>query len=107
MRRPTDEGSNRRNLLDEPLEYPKAGFAWSIARRDHALTPSPNGGWPMATMAGMLGIQLRKTSVYTLGQRLRPSSLTLIHEAWRFAELAAALAWPFFLGTALLMGRLW
>jgi adenosylcobinamide-phosphate synthase len=89
-----------------PVHYPKASCAWTIARRDHALTPSPNGGWPMATMAGMLGIQLRKTSVYTLGQRLKPSSLALIHEAWRFAELAAALAWPCFLGLAIMMGRL-
>ncbi|HET9240927.1 MAG TPA: adenosylcobinamide-phosphate synthase CbiB [Oligoflexus sp.] len=89
------------------LDTPRAAFAWSVARRDHALTPSPNGGWPMATMAGMLGIQLRKTSVYTLGQRLRPSTLPLIHEAWRFAEGAAALAWPFFMAAALLMAGLW
>ncbi len=85
----------------KPLENPKAAFAWHVARRDHRLTPSPNGGWPMATMAGMLGIQLRKTSVYSLGQRLRPSTLPLIHEAWSFAELAAALAWPCFLAAVL------
>jgi adenosylcobinamide-phosphate synthase len=91
----------------QKVDAPKAAFAWSIARRDHALTPSPNGGWPMATMAGMLGIQLRKTSVYTLGQRLKPSTLPLIHEAWRFAEGAAALAWPFFLAAALLMAGIW
>jgi adenosylcobinamide-phosphate synthase len=93
--------------LVQRLDNPKAACAWAVARRDHALTPSPNGGWPMATMAGMLGIQLRKTSVYTLGQRLRPSTLPLIHEAWQFAELAAALAWPCFLTAALLLSGLW
>lgn len=44
-----------------------------IMLRDHDLTPSPNGGWPMAAMAGLLGIQLRKRGVYQLGDRLRPS----------------------------------
>ncbi|HYX39052.1 MAG TPA: adenosylcobinamide-phosphate synthase CbiB [Oligoflexus sp.] len=78
------------------LPKPDARAAWVVARRDHALTPSPNGGWPMAAMAGMLGIQLRKSGVYTLGYPLRPSTLPLIHEAWRYAELAASIAWPFF-----------
>lgn len=41
--------------------------------RDHDLTPSPNGGWPMAAMAGLLGIQLRKRGLYQLGDKLRPS----------------------------------
>jgi adenosylcobinamide-phosphate synthase len=89
------------------METPKARFAWAVARRDHALTPSPNGGWPMATMAGMLGIQLRKNSVYTLGQRLRPSTLPLIHEAWLFAEQAAALAFPVFFAAAFTFAGLW
>ena len=31
-----------------------------------ARTPSPNGGWPMAAMALVLGVQLRKPGVYTL-----------------------------------------
>jgi adenosylcobinamide-phosphate synthase len=88
-------------------QLPNARAAWSVALRDHALTPSPNGGWPMATMAGMLGIQLRKSGVYTLGQPLRPSTLPLIHEAWRLAELAAAIAWPFFFAASLGWRGLW
>ncbi|WP_141734933.1 adenosylcobinamide-phosphate synthase CbiB [Oligoflexus tunisiensis] len=89
------------------LDNPSARAAWAVARRDHARTPSPNGGWPMATMAGMLGIQLRKPSAYTLGLPLRPSALPLIHEAWRFAELAAALAWPWFLAAAIVMAGMY
>jgi len=89
------------------VHVPNTRAAWSVALRDHALTPSPNGGWPMATMAGMLGIQLRKSGVYTLGHPLRPSTLPLIHEAWRFAELAAAIAWPFFFAASLGWAGLW
>ena len=32
--------------------------AWTIAKRDHARTPSRNHGWPMAAMAGALRVQL-------------------------------------------------
>ncbi|PZQ69929.1 MAG: cobalamin biosynthesis protein CobD [Variovorax paradoxus] len=34
--------------------------------REAARTPSPNSGWPMAAMALMLGVRLRKPGVYTL-----------------------------------------
>ncbi|HEY3613633.1 MAG TPA: CobD/CbiB family cobalamin biosynthesis protein, partial [Gaiellales bacterium] len=35
-----------------------------IALRDHGLAPSPNGGWPMAAMAGGLGVRLAKRGSY-------------------------------------------
>lgn len=62
--------------------------AFTIARRDHAQTPSPNGGWPMAAMAGLLAIRLQKPGVYTLGDALRPSELSILSEAWRVTRLA-------------------
>lgn len=37
-----------------------------IALRDHARTASPNAGWPMAAMAGALGVRLDKRAAYTL-----------------------------------------
>lgn len=46
--------------------------AWKIARRDHAKTPSRNHGWPMATMAGALRVQLEKPGHYVLGDNLEP-----------------------------------
>ena len=42
--------------------------AWSIAKRDHAKTPSRNHGWPMAAMAGALRVQLEKPGQYVLGE---------------------------------------
>ena len=39
---------------------------WSRLRQEAPQTPSPNSGWPMATMALLLDIRLSKPDVYTL-----------------------------------------
>jgi adenosylcobinamide-phosphate synthase len=39
---------------------------WSRLQQEAAKTPSPNSGWPMASMALLLNIQLAKPDVYTL-----------------------------------------
>ncbi len=41
--------------------------AWSIMRRDHGRTESPNAGWTMAAVAGALGVELEKRDFYRLG----------------------------------------
>lgn len=42
------------------------GLRWQDLRRDAAVTPSPNGGWPMGAMAQALGVRLGKPGVYVL-----------------------------------------
>ena len=42
------------------------GLSWTALRRDAAVTPSPNGGWPMGAMAQTLGVRLGKPGVYVL-----------------------------------------
>lgn len=42
------------------------GVSWTALRRDAAVTPSPNGGWPMGCMAQALGVHLSKPGVYQL-----------------------------------------
>lgn len=42
------------------------GLSWSDLKRDAAVTPSPNGGWPMGAMAQALGVRLSKPGVYQL-----------------------------------------
>lgn len=42
------------------------GLSWAALRRDAAVTPSPNGGWPMGAMAQALGVRLGKPGVYVL-----------------------------------------
>lgn len=39
-----------------------------VAWRDATRTLSPNGGWPMACLAGLLGVQLDKKGEYSLGR---------------------------------------
>jgi len=41
--------------------------ALRVSRRDHDQTASPNSGWPMAAIAGALGVSLKKPFCYVLG----------------------------------------
>jgi adenosylcobinamide-phosphate synthase len=71
---------------------------WRIMRRDGANTPSPNGGRPMAVMAGLLGVRLEKKGAYTLGDERRPITPETVRQArrvvlvagWLMAGLSAA-----------------
>lgn len=62
------------------------------AWRDASRTESPNAGWPMAAMAGLLGIQLTKRGHYVLGRPDRPIEAAHIAEAWCLAERAMSTA---------------
>ncbi|MFX1293807.1 MAG: cobalamin biosynthesis protein [Promethearchaeota archaeon] len=58
---------------------PRSGL--KIALRDHTAVESPNAGWTMATMAGILMIQLKKEGYYTLGDLKVPLYPSHIKEA--------------------------
>ena len=78
----------------------RAGQALLVALRDHAATPSPNSGWPMAAAAGALGTRLEKPGVYVVGEGLREPSTDDLKPALRLVETAIALAVA---GSALLL----
>jgi adenosylcobinamide-phosphate synthase len=65
---------------------------WLVFRRDRAKTPSPNGGRPMAMMAGLLGVQLEKKGFYTLGDRENPVLPITVRHAWRLVVITGWLA---------------
>jgi adenosylcobinamide-phosphate synthase len=69
-----------------------AGDAARIALRDHARTESPNAGWPMAAMAGALGVRLEKLGHYRLGEATRDCGAETIRSAIGIARWTAALA---------------
>lgn len=76
-------------LLAGCLSGKNVAAAWRILRRDGAKTPSPNGGQPMAVMAGLLGVELEKKGVYILGdprERLTPQK---VRQAWLLVGIAA------------------
>ena len=60
----------------------------AIWRRDGATTESPNAGRPMATMAGLLRVQLVKAGHYRLGDPDRALKPEHIGSAWQIVQLA-------------------
>jgi hypothetical protein len=68
-----------------------------------AAPASPNAGWPMAAMAGALGVGLAKRGAYRLGEHALPSSPDAIRRARRV--LAAATAVTVLLVTGVALSR--
>lgn len=65
-------------------------------------TPSPNGGWPMASMALVLGVQLRKPGVYALNPQGRLATPADIASSCRLAQRAVWAAVTLMAGGALI-----
>ncbi|MCK4301007.1 MAG: cobalamin biosynthesis protein, partial [Planctomycetes bacterium] len=62
---------------------------WRAARRDHGRTGSPNKGWPMAAVAGGLGIRMEKRDHYSIGEGELPADPAVIIETYRVVRLTA------------------
>lgn len=72
--------------------------------RDAGRTESPNAGWPMATMAGLLGVVLEKPGHYRLGDGDREAlDGETIRQAWRIVRVASLLA----IGGVLVASAVW
>ena len=65
--------------------------AWSIMVRDHGRTASPNAGFTISAMAGLLGTRLEKPDHYSLGDGMREPNEQDIGIAIRLAEQTAIL----------------
>ena len=63
-----------------------------VAFRDAAATASPNAGWPMATVAGVLGVQLAKPGHYQLGDAGEVLGPDTIDRCWSVVQRAGVLA---------------
>jgi adenosylcobinamide-phosphate synthase len=60
----------------------------STLRAEARKTPSPNSGWPMAAMALVLGVALRKPAVYVLNHGGRAAQAVDTEAALVFASKA-------------------
>jgi adenosylcobinamide-phosphate synthase len=69
----------------------RARQTFKTALRDHAATPSPNSGWPMAAAAGALGIRLEKPGVYVVGEGGADPSTRDLAPALRLVRTAIAI----------------
>lgn len=63
-----------------------------VALRDGRRTVSPNAGWPMAAMAGALGVRLTKRGTYALNPEGREPDTRDLTAARRIVLVAGALA---------------
>ena len=77
----------------------------AITLRDHTLTASPNAGWPMSTMAGLLGTRLEKVGHYRLGGELPRADVPAIDQAAEVVKAATVLSVPVVLGIGWLARR--
>lgn len=65
--------------------------SFSILQRDHDKTYSLNAGYPMATMAGALRVQLEKVGHYTLGDEYEPVTVEKCKKAILIMKLTTVL----------------
>ncbi len=70
--------------------------------RDRRRTESPNAGWPMAALAGILGVSLEKQGHYVLGEGLPPCRAPDLRRAIGVCDGAMKLATLSLLGALLL-----
>ena len=78
-----------------------AARAWRVMWREHGRTESPNAGWPMSAMAGVLGVQLEKVGHYQLGDGFAPPGAPHLRAAVRVVYGVAVI------GVALSLGLIW
>lgn len=79
-------------VLAAPLGGGDPRAALRTALRDASATSSPNAGWPMAAMAGALGVRLDKRGVYVLNAGGRPPAADDLRRARRIVAGAGLLA---------------
>lgn len=65
--------------------------SYKIMKRDARKTPSPNSGFPMAAAAGALGIQLKKTDYYQLGDNINPLKIETIKKTILLTKITIVL----------------
>lgn len=65
---------------------------FQAVRRQARATPSPNGGWPMGTMALLLGVRLGKPGVYLLNAGGAPCEPAHSRQALAWGQRAVLLA---------------
>ena len=64
---------------------------WRAAMRDHGQTSSPNKGWPMAAVAGGLGVRFEKQGHYSMGEGTVSDDPAIILDTIKVMKLTSVL----------------
>jgi adenosylcobinamide-phosphate synthase len=64
---------------------------WATLMKEHSKTESPNAGWTISAMSGLLGVVLEKTGHYRIGDGFREPTSLDIRLSVRVASLVAFL----------------
>jgi adenosylcobinamide-phosphate synthase len=83
-----------------------ARMGWAWAWRGHVQTASPNAGWTIGAMSGLLGVALEKPGHYRIGDGLRDPCASHIGTSIRVAYAVAALGLLTALGALTVRGLL-
>ena len=83
-----------------------AGRGWRKLRRDRRLTESPNAGWTISAMSGLLGVALEKPGHYRIGDGLVDPAPSDIGASLRVLYTSAGIALPVVTGL-LALRALW
>ena len=81
-----------------------AGRGWRWAFMGRRLTASPNAGWTIGAMSGLLGVSLEKAGHYRIGDGLREPAPAHIGVSVRVAYAVAAIGIPAAVGVLALRG---
>ena len=77
---------------------------WRTALREHRLTASPNAGWTIAAIAGLLGVALEKPGHYRIGSEYDEPEALDIGKAARLMYVVAALGVVLTVGAIAVLG---
>ena len=77
---------------------------WRTAVQEHRLTASPNAGWTIAGMAGLLGVSLEKPGHYLIGEEYGEPVAADIGRAVRVAYIVATLGIVVAVGMTVVIG---
>ena len=83
----------------------RQGWRWALTGR--RLTASPNAGWTIGAMSGLLGVALEKSGHYRIGDGLREPGPGHIGVSIRVAYAVAAAGIPVAVGVLALRGLAW
>ena len=78
-------------LLAGALSGCPTGQGWRTALREHRITASPNAGWTIAAMAGLLSVSLEKPGHYRLGGEYGEPKASDIGKAVQLSYIVAVL----------------